>query len=223
MKHSILAAALLAASVACTKPTTPAPAKVEAPSPAPAPTPQAPAESFAIGREMLMKDTEMKNVDGTMVSIQSAAKEKGTLVIFSCNHCPYVIAWEDRLVAMGNEALEKGIGTIAINSNDPNRQSEDSFEAMKTRAAAKGMKFPYVVDETSAVARAYGASKTPEVYLFDAGGKLVYHGAIDDNAEDAAAVKTPYLRQAIDAMLAGQPIPMAETKALGCSIKFRGA
>jgi thioredoxin-related protein len=202
--------ALLTSVVACTKP-------------APPPAADVAEGMLAIGGNMLMKETQMKNVDGAMVSIRAAGKDKGTLVIFSCNHCPYVKAWEDRIVAIGNEALDKGIGTIAINSNDPANNAEDGFEAMMTRAQEKGMKFPYVVDETSAVAKAYGATKTPEVYLFDAGGKLVYHGAIDDNSESADAVKAPYLRQAIEALLAGQPVPMAETKALGCGIKFRGA
>lgn len=228
MKTKIISLALLTLSAACTKTSsdpkqaTPAtPTKIEPEAKKAEPT--APQEPLAIGGNMLMQDTQMKSVDGSMVSIQSASKDKGTLVIFSCNHCPYVKAWEDRLVAIGNEAMEKGIGTIVINSNDPSRNAEDGFEAMQTRAKEKGMKFPYVVDATSELARAYGASKTPEVFLFDASKKLVYHGAIDDNSESAEAVKTPYLRQAIDAMLAGQPVPMAETKALGCGIKFRGA
>ncbi len=224
-----LNAALLwaAAAVACTKTQSPgAEQKPQAAVVSPAaPSASAPSADgpLAIGGTMQLPDNQMRNVDGQMVSIRSVKKDKGTLVIFSCNHCPYVKAWEERIVEIGNEAMDKGIGTIAINSNDPNNRPEDSFEQMQARARDKGMKFPYVVDETSGVARAYGATKTPEVFLFDANDKLVYHGAIDDNSEDASGVKTPYLRQALEAVLTGQPVPMAETKALGCGIKFRGA
>lgn len=228
MNRPTLGALLAVSVVACTKAQNPsgsaAPTAVPAPAQAPAQAPApAPAGPLAIGGAMLMKDTQMKNVDGQLLSIQSVKQDKGTLVIFSCNHCPYVKAWEDRMIAIGNEAMENGIGVISINANDPKNRPEDGFEQMQVRAREKGMKFPYVVDETSGVARAYGATKTPEVFLFDAEDRLVYHGAIDDNSEDAAAVKTPYLRQAVEAVLAGQPVPMAETKALGCGIKFRGA
>lgn len=220
---------LTVSMLACTKTQTAPSATERPPEPATSAPAQKPATAapsagpLAIGGAMQMKDTLMKNVDGAMVSIQSVKKEKGTLVIFTCNHCPYVKAWEDRIVALGNHALESGVGVIAINSNDPNSRPEDGYEEMQLRAREKGMKFAYAVDETSDVARAYGATKTPEVFLFDAADALVYHGAIDDNSESEAAVKTPYLRQALEALVVGQPVPLSQTKALGCSIKFRGA
>ena len=109
---------------------------------------------------------------------------------------------------------------IMINSNDPAKVAEDGFDEMVLRTRAKGFAFPYVVDATSEVAVAFGATRTPEAYLFDASGKLVYHGAIDDNASDAAAVEVPYLKNALNAVIAGKAVPAAKTKALGCSIKF---
>jgi hypothetical protein len=165
-------------------------------------------------------DVKMKGVDGAWHTIQGVAGEKGTLVLFSCNACPWVKKWEDRISNIGNEYQQKGIGVIMINSNDPAKVAEDGFEEMVARTKAKAFGFPYVVDATSEVARAFGATRTPEAFLFDAKGKLVYHGAIDDNASDAKAVEVPYLKNALNAVIAGEAIPAAKTKALGCSIKF---
>lgn len=177
---------------------------------------------LALGSAAPMADTKLKNVDGRELSIAAAKGAKGTLVVFTCNHCPFVIAWEDRIVALGNRALEQGIGVIAINSNDPAHNADDSFEGMVKRAKEKGMKFPYAVDASSDLARAFGATRTPEAFLFDAAGKLVYHGTIDDNAQDADKVKETYLKNALDALVAGSEIAVKETKAIGCGIKFRG-
>lgn len=178
--------------------------------------------ALGIGDPIPSADLAMKNVDGREVAIKDVAGPKGTLVIFSCNHCPYVKAWEARLVALGNDAVTRGVGVIAINSNDPSSFPEDGFEAMKEKAAARGYAFPYVVDAgSSRLARAFGASHTPEAFLFDAKGMLVYHGAIDDNVEDAAKVTRPFLRDAVDAVVSGGRPAVAESKAIGCSIKFR--
>lgn len=165
-------------------------------------------------------DVKMKNVDGKELSVADVKGVKGTLVIFSCNHCPFVKAWEERITALGNGALKQGVGVIQINSNDP-AKAGDTYEAMQDRAKARGFQFPYVVDADSGVARAFGATRTPEVFLFDAAGKLVYHGAIDDNHKDAAAAKEHYLKDALDALVAGKEITVKTTKAVGCSIKFR--
>ncbi len=165
-------------------------------------------------------DVKMKNVDGKELSVADVKGVKGTLVIFSCNHCPFVKAWEERITALGNGALKQGVGVIQINSNDP-AKAGDTYEAMQDRAKARGFQFPYVVDADSGVARAFGATRTPEVLLFDAAGKLVYHGAIDDNHKDAAAAKEHYLKDALDALVAGKEITVKTTKAVGCSIKFR--
>ena len=167
-------------------------------------------------------DIKMKGVDGAWHTLQGVAGEKGTLVLFSCNACPWVKKWEDRMSDIGNAYQKKGIGVIMINSNDPNKVAEDGYDEMVARAKAKKFGFPYVVDATSEVARAFGATRTPEAFLFDAKGKLVYHGAIDDNASDAKAVEVPYLKNALNALIAGEAISQAQTKALGCSIKFRG-
>jgi AhpC/TSA family len=129
--------------------------------------------------------------------------------------------WQSRIAEAGNAALAKGVGVVAVNGNDPEAYPEDAFDVMVKRAKEVGYKFPYVVDATSDVARAFGASHTPEAFLFDASGKLVYHGAIDDNARDAKAVKARWLADAVAAVATGKPVAMAETKALGCSIKLR--
>lgn len=179
-----------------------------------APTP------LALGSPAPMRDEIMRNVDGRDVSIASVAGKRGTLVVFTCNHCPWAKAWETRLAAIGNAALGRGIGVIAINPNDPAAYPEDDFEPMVARSRALGLKFPYVVDASSDVARAYGASRTPEVFLFDAAGKLVYHGAIDDN-RDAGRVKDRFLEKAVAAVASGKKPKSAETKAVGCGIKFR--
>lgn len=178
-------------------------------------------EPLAIGSTAPMADVKMRNVDGSMVSIADVKGEKGTLVIFTCNPCPYVKAWESRIDELGNAYATKGIGVIAINSNDPEVQAEDSFEAMQARAKEKGRKYPYVVDETSDVARAFGATRTPEAFLFDASGKLVYHGAVDDNVKEPEKVTAAWLRDALEAVVAGNPPATETSKALGCSIKFR--
>ncbi len=178
--------------------------------------------ALSIGDKAPKTDAKMKNVDGQELSIASMAGTKGTLVIFSCNHCPFVKAWESRISEIGNTYRDKGIGVIAINSNDPNAYPEDGYEQMQKRAEDRGFKFPYVVDATSEVAKAFGASHTPEAFLFDKEGKLVYHGAIDDNSKDANQVASPYLKDALNALLAGSQIATKETKAIGCGIKFRG-
>ena len=168
-----------------------------------------------------MADVKMKNVNDQMVTIAGEKGGKGTLVVFTCNHCPYAKAWESRLATIGNEARKMGFGVIAINPNDPTAYPTDGLDEMKVRAQKLGFTFPYAVDATSDVARAYGASKTPEVFLFDAADTLVYYGAIDDNYRDASAVDQHYLQDALRAVAAGQSISKTVTKALGCSIKYR--
>ena len=179
------------------------------------------AKGVAIGQKAPLAAVKMKNATGDDLSIAEAAGKKGTLVLFICNHCPWVKAWQGRIASIGNAALEHGVGVIAINSNDPSAYPEDGFDEMKERAQSVGYKFPYVVDATSEVGRAFGATHTPEVYLFDAKGKLVYHGAVDDNAREENAVQHRWLNEAVDAVAAGKRVPTAETKALGCSIKLR--
>jgi thiol-disulfide isomerase/thioredoxin len=177
--------------------------------------------ALAIGDAMPSAEVKMKAVDGREITLADSVGAKGTLVVFSCNHCPFVKAWEARLAALGNDYAGKGFGVVAINSNDPGTVPQDGFEEMRARAEERGFEFPYAVDGRSDIARAFGASRTPEVFLFDASGKLAYHGAIDDNSQDAGAVEAHFLRDALEALLAGRTPDPAETKALGCSIKFR--
>ena len=180
------------------------------------------ADSLALGAKAPMATTKMKTAAGKDVTIADVKGAKGTLVVFTCNACPWAKKWEERIVNLGNEAGAKGIGMIAINSNDPNVNAADGFDEMVVRAKERGMKFAYAYDATSDVARAFGATRTPEAFLFDAKGKLVYHGTIDDNADDAAAVKDAYLADAVNAVATGKAVAVSETKALGCGIKFRG-
>ncbi|MBI5836586.1 MAG: thioredoxin family protein [Candidatus Eisenbacteria bacterium] len=179
------------------------------------------ATPLALGKPAPMAAEPMKAGDGQYVSIGGVAGKKGTLVIFTCNHCPWVKAWQARIAAIGNAALEGGIGVVAVNPNDPGAYPEDDYEQTRARAKALGFKFAYAVDSTSEVARAFGATHTPEVFLFDASGRLVYHGGVDDNARDEKAVQEHWLQDAVAAVAAGKPVRLAETKALGCSVKLR--
>jgi peroxiredoxin len=174
-----------------------------------------------LGKTAPMQGVKMMNVDGKEISLADAAGKQGTMVIFICNHCPWVKNWQSRIATVGNAAMEKGVGVVAINSNDPAAYEEDAYDVMKTRAGEVGYKFPYVVDATSEVAKAFGASHTPEAFVFDAKGKLVYHGAVDDNARDESAVKSRWLEDAVNSVAAGKKVAVTETKALGCSIKMR--
>ena len=176
--------------------------------------------ALSIGDKAPSTNVKMKNVDGRELSIADVAGREGTLVIFSCNHCPFVKAWQGRIASLGNAAKGKGVGVIVINSNDPTSFPEDGFSEMQKRAEQLGFTFPYVVDATSDVARAYGATRTPEAFLFDKDGKLVYHGAIDDSKE-ADQVSKHYLQDAIDALVGGKEVATKETKFVGCGIKFR--
>lgn len=179
------------------------------------------ADTLPIGGSIPMADVKMKGVDGKEVALADVKKPAGTLVVFTCNHCPYAKMWESRIVELGNTYAAKGIGVIAVNANDPKVAPDDSFEGMQQRAKERGIKYPYVVDATSNLARAFGATKTPEAFLFDKDGKLAYHGTIDDNGQEPEKVEKPYLKNALDAVLAGGQVPVKETKSIGCGIKFR--
>jgi peroxiredoxin len=179
------------------------------------------AGALALGSKAPLATTKMKNVDGKPVAIADVTGKAGTLVVFTCNHCPFAKGWEERIVELANGYSKKGIGVILVNANDPAKYAEDGLTEMQARAKTRGLQVPYVVDETSAVARAFGATVTPEAFLFDKGGKLAYHGTIDDNHKDAAKVQNRYLKDALDAVVAGKAPAQPETKSLGCGIKFR--
>ncbi|NDJ61370.1 MAG: thioredoxin family protein [Chloroflexi bacterium] len=163
----------------------------------------------------------LPGVDDQTHALSDHADKNAIAVIFSCNHCPYVRAWEDRMVQIQADYAAKGAQLIAINANDAAKYPDDSFPKMKERAQEKGFNFPYLHDESQEIARAYGAERTPEIFLFDKDGKLRYHGAIDDNYEMPEAVKAPYLRDALDAVLSGETPETAETPPVGCSVKWK--
>jgi peroxiredoxin len=179
------------------------------------------AGELEIGSTMPLKDLELADISGKNITLANAKGDAGTLVVFSCNTCPWVIRWEDRYVSLANTYAQKGIGMIAVNSNAARFGGEDSLEEMVEHAKNNGYNFPYAQDPESELASAFGATKTPHIYLFDGDDKLVYRGAIDDNAKNAKKVDEPFLANAIDALLAGNPINPQTTKALGCSIKFK--
>jgi peroxiredoxin len=163
----------------------------------------------------------LQGVDDKTYASSDLAQAEALVVIFSCNHCPYVRAWEDRMVQIQADYADKGGRLVAINSNDPRKYPADSFPEMKVRAEEKGFNFPYLHDKTQEIAHRYGAERTPEVFLFDKGGVLKYHGAIDDNYDDPSAVGSQYLRDALDAVLADQDPQVAQTPPVGCTIKWK--
>lgn len=169
-------------------------------------------------------DFNLKNIDGNMLSMASHKKAKGFIVAFTCNHCPYAKLYEQRLIDLHAKYTDKGYPVIAINPNDPTDYPEDSYENMKKRAAEKGYGFAYLVDETQEIARAYGATKTPHIYLIQKERselKVKYIGAIDNAPQDGSKATEKYVEDAIDALIAGNEVPKTVTKAIGCSIKWK--
>lgn len=178
-------------------------------------------EGYEVGD--VATDFKLKNIDGSVVSLADYDDVKGYLVIFTCNSCPYAVAYEDRIIALDKKYKEMGVPVIAINPNNPQVQPKDSFDEMKKRAAEKGFSFPYLLDEGQKIFPQYGAKRTPHCFLLEkteSGNVVRYIGAIDDNYQDAAAVETTYVSDAIEAMLAGEEIEVKNTKAIGCSIKI---
>jgi len=178
------------------------------------------AQALAPGESAPLTDIKMTSTLGKEVSIASEAGKKGTFVVFSCIGCPFVKAWDSRLTALGHEAKKLGLGVLFINSNDPGVSPGDNFVAMQGKAKAQAYDFPFAVDGGSKVAAAFGAGRTPEVFLLDSKGKVAYHGAVDDNSQDADKVQDHYLRDAIQSLAKGQEIKVKETKSLGCGIKY---
>lgn len=166
---------------------------------------------------------ELQTVGGSQVSLNGLSNNQGAIVIFSCNTCPYVKAYEDRMIELHQRYAPKGYPIIAINSNDSAVSPGDSFDAMKKRAQDKNFPFAYAYDETQEVIKMYGATRTPQVYLLEKEDDqylVRYIGAIDNNYQDAASVSEPYLANAVDALLEGSEINRQTTKAIGCSIKW---
>lgn len=167
-------------------------------------------------------DFELENIDGKMVSMADYKDAKGFIVIFTCNTCPYAVAYEDRVEALNKKYADKGYPVIAIMPNNTDVKPGDNMEAMQARAKAKGFTFPYLMDKGQKVYPQYGATKTPHVYILEKttkGPQVKYIGAIDDNYQDASAVTKRYAEDAVDALLDGNDVPETKTRAIGCSIK----
>ena len=178
------------------------------------------AKELSIGNEILGVDYILKNIDGNDTSLDKLKKSNGILVVFSCNTCPWVIRWQDRYNILSAFSRKNDIGFVAVNSNARLHESIDSMDEMIYHATTNEYGFPYVLDKDAKLAKAFGAMKTPHVYLFNSDNKLVYTGAIDDNAKSAKKVKNNYLMDAIRALGTNKKIKISETKALGCSIKY---
>ena len=177
------------------------------------------AEVLPIGSEMPKADLKMKDVSGKDVSMKDALKEKGVLVMFSCNTCPYVVKNQERTISISEYALKMNVGVIVLNSNEALRNDDDSYNDMKAYAKEQHYRWNYVVDNNHEVADAFGANRTPECFLFDKNLTLVYHGAIDDNPSDASAVGRNHLKEAITELVNNKDVSVKETKSVGCTIK----
>jgi hypothetical protein len=177
---------------------------------------------LALGATVPLATAKLKNpADGKNLTLAEARGAKGTLVVFTANNCPWAKAWEQRIVELANGYSKKGVGVVLVNANDPGTSKADTAELVKARHQERAMAVPYVIDENQVVARAFGASVTPEAYLFDKSGKLVYHGTIDDNGKQPDKVTKRYLQDALEAVTAGKAPAVGETKGIGCGIKFK--
>ncbi len=169
-------------------------------------------------------DFELKNIDGQMMSLASNEQAKGYILVFTCNTCPYSVAYEDRIIQLHEEYAPKGYPVVAVQPNNVQRSPGDSFDKMKQRAKEKGFSFPYLIDETQEVTRAYGATNTPHVYVLnrEAGDRFVieYIGAIDNNSRNAADADQHYVQDALDGLIEGKGVQTTKTKAIGCTIKW---
>ena len=180
------------------------------------------AQGYKVGDEAT--DFKLKNIDGKMVSLNDYKDAKGFIVIFTCNHCPYAIAYEERIIALDKKYKALGYPVIAINPNDPEVQPQDSFDLMKERAKSKGFTFPYLIDEGQKIYPKYGAQRTPHVYILKKEGKkniVKYIGAIDNNYKNANDADQKYVENALDALLKGQDPEVKSTVAIGCTIKTK--
>jgi peroxiredoxin len=180
------------------------------------------AQAYQIGDEAI--DFKLKNVDGKHISLSDYEDAKGFIVIFTCNHCPYSVAYEDRIIEIDKKYKSKGFPVIAINPNDPELYPSDSFENMIIRSEEKGFTFPYIFDNTQEIYKTYGATKTPHVFILSNNSgkyKVEYIGAIDNNYKDAEQVTEHYINDAVDALLQNKKPKVTSTKAIGCSIKSK--
>ncbi len=179
------------------------------------------ADGYEVGDKAA--DFKLMNIDGKMISMSDYDDAKGIVVIFTCNHCPYSKLYEDRIIELDKKYKKKGYPVIAINPNDSIRQPADSYSKMIARAEEKGFTFPYLLDADQSIAKTYGASRTPHVFLLQKSGNdftVKYIGAIDDNSQSAKEVEEAFAANAIDALLDNKSINPNFTKAIGCTIKW---
>jgi thioredoxin-related protein len=176
-------------------------------------------DPLPIGASMPKADLKMKDVSGKEVSLKDAKKKNGLLVMFSCNTCPWVVKNQSRTNEIASYSLSKEIGVILLNSNEGQRDDADSYDQMKQYAKNQGYNWYYAVDEKSVLANEFGANRTPECFLFNKDGKLVYHGAIDDNPANAGAVSRKHLKEAIDELVMSKEISVKESRSMGCAIQ----
>lgn len=176
-------------------------------------------KSLSISTELPLGDVKMVSVDGKELSMNALKKENGLLVMFSCNTCPWVIKNQTRIIEISGYAAKNNLGVVIINSNESQRDDVDSFDEMKKYSKSQKYKWPYVIDKDSKVANAFGATKTPEIFLFNSDGILVYKGAIDDNPGDVENVKREHLKEAIKETVKGKGVSVKESRSMGCSIK----
>jgi peroxiredoxin len=164
-------------------------------------------------------DFELPDTEGVMHG--TLEPTPATAVVFTCNHCPYALAWHERLLDVARDYADRGVRVLLVNPNDARRYPRDSYEAMQERVRADGgWPAPYLHDETQDVARAYGALTTPDVFVLDADGRLVYRGAPDADYDDPS-LRAQWLRDALDAVLDGRPVERPSTEPVGCSVKWR--
>ncbi|GAB3248839.1 hypothetical protein GCM10027347_05520 [Larkinella harenae] len=180
-------------------------------------------KAYALGD--VVQDFKLKNVDGRLVSLSDYKNGKGVIIVFTTNHCPFSKVYEERLIALDRKYAAQGFPLIAIQPNDPAAYTEDSFDNMKIRAKEKNYPFPYLADESQTVARAFGASRTPEIFVLKNAGDrftIEYAGAIDDSPQNAATVRRRFVEEAVNNLLAGRPVVTTATRAIGCAIKWKG-
>jgi thioredoxin-related protein len=176
-------------------------------------------DPLPLGSNMPKAENTLKDISGKDITLKSALKENGLLVMFSCNTCPVVINNQARTKEICEFATKKDIGVVLLNSNEANRKNSESLTAMQQYAKQQGYGWYYAEDKNNELADAFGATRTPECFLFDKNGKLVYHGAIDDSPSDAASVNRNHLKEAMNEVLAGKEVSVKQSKSVGCSIK----
>ena len=177
-------------------------------------------QPLEVGAALPLAARSMQNAGSGATSFSQAMGDQGLAVIFWSNTCPWVAKYESRIVALASEYEAAGVSFVAVNANDPGAYPEEGLAAMKQRVADEGYAFPYLVDEGSEAAKAFGASRTPQIFLFDAGGTLVYEGTVDDSPADPGQVEEQYFRDAMNQLIAGTDISVQKTNAFGCTIKF---